>query len=78
MVQNCTIKDAGSVEELKKWNALGESQRWGLPPAFSIDSPRHVAATQMNATSSRSHLVFSILVESKVKATGGPSMRRFP
>ena len=35
---------------------------------------RHVASTAMNAESSRSHLVFSIIVEAKNKATGAATL----
>jgi len=50
-----------TFEELEKWNNFGMDQR-------------HVASTAMNAESSRSHLVFSIMVEAKNKQTGAASI----
>ncbi|EKX35813.1 kinesin-like protein [Guillardia theta CCMP2712] len=46
-----------TYEELSAWNEYGMNQR-------------HVAATSMNAESSRSHLVFSVLIQSKNLQTG--------
>ena len=50
-----------TFEELYKWNERGMAQR-------------HVASTAMNAESSRSHLVFSVLVQSKNKTTGAVAL----
>mmetsp|Transcript_29919 Transcript_29919/g.69186 ORF Transcript_29919/g.69186 Transcript_29919/m.69186 type:complete len:1476 (-) Transcript_29919:369-4796(-) len=56
-VQGATIRTAETFEELQKWNTFGFDQR-------------HVASTAMNAESSRSHLIFSVLVSTTNKATG--------
>ncbi len=61
-VQGAQIKGpCYNFKELYRHNEQGMNQR-------------HVASTAMNAESSRSHLVFSILVESKNKATGAVSL----
>jgi len=57
VVQGAQVKGpCANVNELHKWNDMGMNSR-------------HVASTAMNAESSRSHLVFSILVESTNKTT---------
>ena len=62
VVQGAQIKGpCNNFKELYRHNEQGMNQR-------------HVASTAMNAESSRSHLVFSILVESKNKATGATSL----
>jgi kinesin family protein C2/C3 len=51
VVQGALVRGpCNTFDELYKWNELGMDQR-------------HVASTAMNAESSRSHLVFSILIE---------------
>ena len=50
-----------SFKELYRWNEIGMDKR-------------HVSKTAMNAESSRSHLVFSILVESTNKSTGATAL----
>merc|ERR1719320_2437139 len=56
-VQGAVIKEAASAKEL---NGLFEEG----------SKNRHTASTKMNADSSRSHLVLSIIMESTNKATG--------
>jgi hypothetical protein len=60
-VQGATIQDCATLDDLIRFQQYGDSQR-------------HVAATNMNAASSRSHLIFSILVEAKNIATGVASV----
>jgi hypothetical protein len=61
-VQGAQVKGpCTNFKELYRHNEQGMNQR-------------HVASTAMNAESSRSHLVFSILVESKNKATGAVTL----
>jgi hypothetical protein len=51
VVQGAVIRGpCASFEQLYKWNEFGINQR-------------HVASTAMNAESSRSHLLFSVLIE---------------
>jgi kinesin family protein C2/C3 len=60
--QGAVVKGpCSSFEELYKHNEHGMDQR-------------HVASTAMNAESSRSHLVFSIIVQAKNKATGAATL----
>ena len=62
VVQGAQVKGpCNNFKELYRHNEQGMNQR-------------HVASTAMNAESSRSHLVFSILVESKNKATGAMTL----
>lgn len=87
-VENVTIRDVGSAEEL--FGLLDEVRR-PLPsptPVTSValngpPSPvpggqgndrRHVAETKMNATSSRSHSVASILLDVTNKHSGVGSL----
>ena len=60
-VQGATIQDCATLEDLIRFQQYGDGQR-------------HVAATAMNAVSSRSHLIFSILVEAKNLTTGVASV----
>ncbi len=60
-VQGATIQDCATLDDLIRFQQYGDSQR-------------HVAATAMNAVSSRSHLIFSILVEAKNVTTGVASV----
>jgi len=57
VIKNAIIKDAADFEELNSLFDRGNKQR-------------HVGATRMNAGSSRSHSVFSILIENKDLNTG--------
>ena len=51
VVQGAVVRGpCTSFEQLYKWNEFGINQR-------------HVASTAMNAESSRSHLLFSIIIE---------------
>jgi len=62
VVQGAVVRGpCTTFDELYKWNEYGMEQR-------------HVASTAMNAESSRSHLVFSVLVETKNKATGAATL----
>merc|ERR550514_1751178 len=56
-IENVCEKTVTSPEELHDLLTWGEKQR-------------HVAATKMNSASSRSHLLFSIIVESVEKDSG--------
>jgi hypothetical protein len=60
-VQGATIQECATLDDLIRFQQYGDSQR-------------HVAATAMNAVSSRSHLIFSILVEAKNVTTGVASV----
>ena len=57
VIKNVIIKDAADFQELNTLFEKGNKQR-------------HVGATRMNAGSSRSHSIFSILIESKDLNTG--------
>ena len=61
-VAGATIKECPNLKALQDLWAVGESNR-------------HVGATKMNAGSSRSHLIISILIETKDRATGKVSVR---
>jgi kinesin family protein C2/C3 len=61
VVTGAEVRSCESFEELERWNNFGMDQR-------------HVASTAMNAESSRSHLIFSILVEARNKQTGAASI----
>jgi kinesin family protein C2/C3 len=51
VVQGAVVRGpCANFEQLYKWNEFGINQR-------------HVASTAMNAESSRSHLIFSIVVD---------------
>lgn len=50
-IENVTTVQISSYEELRAIIARGSEQR-------------HIAGTQMNEESSRSHLIFSIIIES--------------
>ena len=56
-VPGATVKHADTLEELQAIWKFGEAHR-------------HVGATKMNAGSSRSHLIFSIVIETTNKSTG--------
>ena len=56
-VQNISVKTVMSAKDLMKTFNLGSSNR-------------HVASTKMNAESSRSHLVISVVMETTNNATG--------
>jgi Kinesin motor domain len=55
-IRNCIIKEVSSYDELMNLFNTGNAER-------------HVGATRMNAESSRSHSIFSILIESYDTAT---------
>lgn len=55
-VLNATIKTVNSAEELKNIYLLGESFR-------------HITSHKLNSNSSRSHMIFTILIESYNKST---------
>ncbi|GMH56505.1 hypothetical protein TrLO_g10873 [Triparma laevis f. longispina] len=61
VIKNCVVKEAGNFEELNNLFDRGNRKR-------------HVGATRMNAGSSRSHSIFSILIESKDLNTGQVSL----
>ena len=56
-VTNITVKDAADTKELMKNFDMGSKNR-------------HVASTKMNAESSRSHLIISVVIETTNKVTG--------
>ena len=56
-VTNITVKDAADSEQLIKHFDEGSKNR-------------HVASTKMNAESSRSHLIISVVIETTNKVTG--------
>ena len=56
-VTNITVKDAADTGELIKNFDMGSKNR-------------HVASTKMNAESSRSHLIISVVIETTNKVTG--------
>ena len=56
-VTNITVKDAADTEQLMKIFDEGSKNR-------------HVASTKMNAESSRSHLIISVIIETTNKVTG--------
>lgn len=56
-VQGAIAKSASSAEELTDWFEAG----------FAC---RHLASTKMNADSSRSHLITTIIIQSTNKNTG--------
>lgn len=51
LVENCTLVPISTLEELEATITKGLERR-------------HISGTHMNAESSRSHLVFSIIIES--------------
>jgi hypothetical protein len=55
-VENAAVREVDSAEELKETIRLGGERR-------------HVSSTKMNAESSRSHLVMSVLIESNKRGT---------
>lgn len=55
-IKNCVEKDVTTPEEVLSLFDQG-------------NNVRHVGATKMNATSSRSHLIFGIVVEAYNKQT---------
>lgn len=57
VVQGAIVHEAGSAEELMELFEKGSASR-------------HVASTKMNAESSRSHLILSIIIESTNKTSG--------
>ena len=61
VVNGAVIHDAGSADELMELFEKGSATR-------------HVASTKMNAESSRSHLVLSIIIES-TNITSGAVMK---
>ena len=56
-VTNVTVKGAADTEELDAQFDAGSKNR-------------HVACTKMNAESSRSHLIISVIIETTNKITG--------
>ena len=60
-VQNITVREATTSTELMKIFNEGSKNR-------------HVASTKMNAESSRSHLIVSVVMETTNKATGAVLM----